>query len=254
MKNKFSLILLVLGLLFPIQKSFAHCDTKNGPVIKAAKEALRTNNVNLILIWVQKKDEGIIKEAFQKTIDLRKISPLVQEVVDNYFFETLVRVHRAGEGVAYTGLKDSTEVEPPIAASDDALEKNSINNVMKFLNDAINKGVNEKFKDAISKKNYDVNNVNAGREYVESYVIFMHYVEAIYSAASYLDAGHHEHEVENALIENSNTVSSENTPLTTKANSNTSSPDYLTHILIIAGTLLIIIVQVFLSRKKIVTS
>ena len=152
MKSKILLLCLTMGLLlFPFQTTLAHCDTENGPVITAAREALQTNNVKLVLIWVKKQDEAIIKEAFQKTVNLRKISQEVQRVVDNYFFETLVRIHRAGEGVAYTGIKDSGKVDIPIAAADDAIEKNSLADVIKLLNEAINKGVNEKFNDATSK-------------------------------------------------------------------------------------------------------
>jgi len=62
-------------------------------------------NVNLVLIWVQKKDEHQINEAFQKTLAVRTLNPDARNLADMYFFETLVRIHRAGEGVAYTGLK-----------------------------------------------------------------------------------------------------------------------------------------------------
>ena len=243
MKKKILLLILILGIIFPLQKSFAHCDTKNGPVIIAAKEALKISNVNLILIWVQKKDESIIKEAFQKTVDLRKISPAVQLAVDKYFFETLVRIHRAGEGVPYTGIKDSTEVEAPISASEEALEKKSIADVMKLLNDAINKGLNEKFQETISKKDYAVKNVDEGREYVESYIALIHYVEAIYNTAAHTKEGHHEHEMVDK-VENGNIPSK--SPL----NQNSTTTNYLTNILIIGGTILIIIVQIILSHKK----
>lgn len=240
------LLLAVTLVLFACQDSFAHCDTRKGPVVTAAAEALRTNNVNLVLIWVQKQDESIIKEAFQKTIELRKMSPAVQQAVDNYFFETLVRVHRAGEGIAYTGLKDPAEVEPPIAASDNAIAKNSLTDVIKLLNDAINKGVNEKFRAVASTKNYDANNVDAGREYVESYVVFMHYIEAIYNAASGSKSEHQEHQAGIAPAEHLTTASNEDMP--------SAHADRLSPILIVAGTILIIVVQVLLSRKKLLTN
>lgn len=35
-----------------------------------------------------------------------------QELADMYFFETLVRIHREGEGAPYTGLKPGEAVEP----------------------------------------------------------------------------------------------------------------------------------------------
>jgi len=76
----------------------------DGPVIKAAKQALETGDVNPVLIWVLKKDETEIRNAFQKTLAVRKLSPEAKELADMYFFETLVRIHRAGEGEPYTGL------------------------------------------------------------------------------------------------------------------------------------------------------
>jgi hypothetical protein len=82
---------------FSPNQVFAHCDGMDGPVIKAAQKALEMGNGNLVLMWVQQQDEAEIKEAFQKTLAVRQLSPEAKELADRYFFETLVRVHRAGE-------------------------------------------------------------------------------------------------------------------------------------------------------------
>ena len=50
-----------------------HCDTMDGPVVTAAKQALEKNNVNLILPWAPEKAEVEIKEAFKKTMAARKL-------------------------------------------------------------------------------------------------------------------------------------------------------------------------------------
>jgi hypothetical protein len=63
-------VLFTIGVLLP-NLVFAHCDGMDGPVVKAAQKALETGNVNLVLIWVQKKDEDEIKKAFQKTLAVR---------------------------------------------------------------------------------------------------------------------------------------------------------------------------------------
>lgn len=41
----------------PILRSLAmaHCDSLDGPVIKAARTAFTTGDVNLVLVWVQPK-------------------------------------------------------------------------------------------------------------------------------------------------------------------------------------------------------
>ncbi|MFH0795209.1 MAG: DUF6448 family protein, partial [bacterium] len=44
-------------LLFTPTNAKAHCDTLDGPVVAAARKALDSGDVNLILIWVQKQDE-----------------------------------------------------------------------------------------------------------------------------------------------------------------------------------------------------
>jgi len=174
----------------------AHCDTMNGPVVIAAQKALATNNVNLVFIWVQKKDEATIKEAFTKTMAVRKLSPEAKALVDMYFFETLVRIHRAGEGVAYTGLKPAeTQVDPGIEAADKALEGGSVEELLKYLTEAVHYGIQEQFTNAMAKRNFKNDDVEGGREYVKAYVEFIHYVERLYQSAKQPAHGHfHESE------------------------------------------------------------
>jgi hypothetical protein len=78
-----------------------HCDSMDGPVVTAAKKALATEQVNLILPYVAKTGEEELIRVFQKVIPARKEGALAREVADQYFFETVVRVHRAGEGLLY---------------------------------------------------------------------------------------------------------------------------------------------------------
>jgi hypothetical protein len=75
------------------------------PVVKAAQRALDTRNLSQVLIWVQADDEPEIRAAFEHTLVVRALSPQGKELTGRYFFETVVRVHRAGEGASYTGLK-----------------------------------------------------------------------------------------------------------------------------------------------------
>ncbi len=206
MKNKntviilSSFVILIFAMLFGDNKlfpflvpaAFAHCDTMNGPVIKQAQKALDAENVNLILIWVQKKDEAEIKKAFEKTLSVRKLNPQAKELADMYFFETLVRVHREGEGAPYTGIKPAdTAVEPGIDAADNAIESGSVGPLAKEISTLVADGVRECFKDVMEKKKHNNESVDAGREYVESYVTFIHYVEKLHLAASE-HSEHHE--------------------------------------------------------------
>jgi len=105
----------------------------DGPVVKAAQRALASADVNPVLIWVQSKDEGEVRDAFAKTIAVRKLNPDAQELADLYFFETVVRIHRAGEGEPYTGLKPAgRDLGPAIPAADKALEDGSVGLLVKW--------------------------------------------------------------------------------------------------------------------------
>ena len=168
-------------LLLATDKANAHCDTMDGPVVKAAQRALAKRNVNLVLIWVQKKDEAEIKQRFLQTLAVRRLNRTAKELADNYFFETLVRLHRAGEGESYTGLKPSgTDLGPVIPAADKAFQAGSAEALLKLFPVPARRDIEIRFADAISKKRFDENNVEAGRQYVNAYITFMHHVEHLY--------------------------------------------------------------------------
>jgi len=76
-----------------------HCDTLDGPVVTAAKRALETGKVNLILPWAPKAAEEEIKSAFGRAQQVRKLGKAAADLADYWFFETVVRLHRAGEGL-----------------------------------------------------------------------------------------------------------------------------------------------------------
>jgi len=168
----------------------AHCDTLDGPVVTTAKMALEKGDVTPVLKWVQKKDEQEIKMAFENTLAVRKLSPQAKELADMYFFETLIRIHRAGEGEPYTGLKPAgTAVEPGIAAADKALDSGSVNDLVKEITEVVSAGIRERFNHAIEAKKHADENVESGREFVKAYVEFVHYVEGLHLAA--LGPAHH---------------------------------------------------------------
>jgi len=194
-------VLSALGLVNPNRAS-AHCDGMDGPVVKAAQKALATGNVNLILIWVQQRDEAEIRKAFQETLAVRKLSPEAKKLADLYFFETLVRVHRAGEGAPYTGLKPAgRDLGPAIPAADKAIEEGAAALLLRLLTDTLQDGIQERFKHVIGAKNFKPDDLAAGREYVRAYVEFIHYVERIHEAAKAPAQGHY-HESEDIRAPN----------------------------------------------------
>ena len=139
-----------------------------------------------MLVWVQKKDDAEIRKQFEKTLAVRKVNAQAKELADMYFFETLVRIHRAGEGAGYTGLKPAGKIEPPIAAADKSLETGKLQEMAELISKRMEQGLHRTFEDVMKKKKYDANDVAAGRAYASAYVEYTHYAERLYNAAETL--------------------------------------------------------------------
>ena len=183
-------ILCTTGLLAPDNVS-AHCDGMDGPVVKAAQRALETGDVNLVLIWVHNQDEWSIQDAFQKTLAVRTLSVEARELAERYFFETLVRLHRAGEGTPYTGLKPAgRHLGPAIPAVDKAIEDASADALLHLLTSTLRDGVSAQFTHVMVTKTFSPEDIEAGRAYVKAYVTFMHYIERSYEALTHPAHGH----------------------------------------------------------------
>ena len=115
-----------------------HCDSLSGPVVKMAKKALETGNVQYILPYVPEESENEVITVFDKVLPLHNQPNGAQEVADTFFFETVVRLHRAGEGAPYTGLKPAGLYEGPvIPIAEKSIETGSIEELKESLTNII---------------------------------------------------------------------------------------------------------------------
>ncbi|MBN1650334.1 MAG: hypothetical protein JW857_03330 [Bacteroidales bacterium] len=173
--------------------SFAHCDSYDGPVIKDAVKALETNNVNIILKWVEQEDEGEITNLFNKTYKLRNGDKEIYQIVEKYFFETLVRIHRAGEGAPYTGLKPAGNTSQIVKMADHAIETGDIDDLTSKFTAHIEKVVKEKYNKLMELSKVQSESLEKGRAYVAAYVDYTHTLEAIHAPLEHAAAAHAEH-------------------------------------------------------------
>jgi uncharacterized protein DUF6448 len=182
--------LLIFWALFGPSPARAHCDTLDGPVVTAARAALAKGEITPVLGWIGKDQEDEVREAFNRTLAVRRLGPEAQELADRYFFETVVRLHRAGEGEPFTGLKPAgTPVDPAVAASDKALATGSIDGLVSELSAEVAAGLRLRFERAMEKKRHAGDSVEAARAYVAAYVELTHYAERLHLDARE-SAGH----------------------------------------------------------------
>lgn len=109
-------------------KLFARCDGLDGPVVKDVRKALDTGTINFGMIWIFQQDEGEVRQAFEKTLAIRKLAPKARELADRYLLRARrsASVQRTSEGAHYTSLKPSgRDLGPAIPAADKASERAS---------------------------------------------------------------------------------------------------------------------------------
>jgi hypothetical protein len=175
------LSLLTLAIFAAGQSAYAHCDTLDGPVVKEARVAIEKGDITALLKWVRPSDEKELRHAFEETLAVRAKGGKARELADMYFYENLVRIHRAGEGAPYTGLKPGVAIDPAVALADKALEKGSIDKLVNVLTNAMAKGIRKRFEHAKEAQRHADHSVEAGRKFVEAYVIYTHYVEGLHA-------------------------------------------------------------------------
>jgi hypothetical protein len=115
-----------------------HCDSKDGPVVKGALRALDTEDVEEALRFAPSDAEAEIRASFKLALSARRAGPEARQVADSYFCETVVRLHRAGEGAPFTGLKPAgLDVGPVIPVAERAIETESADDLVALLSDTL---------------------------------------------------------------------------------------------------------------------
>lgn len=175
-------------MLFP-KKVSAHCDTMDGPAVKDGLKALETGNINYAYKWIFQEYEEELKEIYDLSLKARKLGSEAKEVADRWFLENFVRIHRAGEGASYDGLKPSgTVLEPVVVAADESIDLGNMSPLKDLVTEEEYHALEEKFEKAMALKEFDINDVKAARKYVEAYVTFFKMAEG-----EEHDHGHHGH-------------------------------------------------------------
>lgn len=182
-------VLLQSAILAP-ETVHAHCDTLDGPVVQTARTALQSGVLTPVLKWVRAEDEQEIQAAFARALAVRSKGDEARELADLYFFETLVRIHRAGEGAPYTGLKSAESVDQAVLLADQALAAGNVDKLVAILTGAMADGIRARFQETLASMSHADASVAAGREFVKNYVVFTHYVEGLHGM---LQGGHDQH-------------------------------------------------------------
>ncbi len=175
-----------------------HCDSLDGPVVNAARQALAEGELDLILPYVHADGEDEVRGAFDLAQKARALGGEARAVADRWFFETAVRVHRAGEGAPFTGLKpEGLDVGVVIPAAERALDTGSTSELTDVLCDAVRRQVEHRHAKAMALKERAPEGVADARAYVDAMLglqVWSHAVHRQIVAEPHQHLGAHEHE------------------------------------------------------------
>ena len=161
-----------------------HCDALDGPVVQAARLALETGDVGFVLPYVPKTGEAEIASTFARVSCARQASAVARDVADRYFFETVVRIHRAGEGAAFTGIKPAgLDVGPVIPAAEKAIASDDPTPLADLLAEVVRGEVIDRFERLVHLRPAEGASVDDRRAYVETTLGLEVWAHGLYQAA-----------------------------------------------------------------------
>ena len=158
-----------------------HCDSLDGPVVTAARAALAAGDVTLVLPYVHADGEDEVRAAFTEAMPVRALGPQAQAVADRLFFETVVRVHRAGENAPYTGLKPAgLDVGPVIPLAERAGTDLVADELAGFLADEVRSQIAERVEHLRELAALRTRSLEDERRYVEAALGLQVYSHRLY--------------------------------------------------------------------------
>jgi hypothetical protein len=194
---RFVSVIFVAGFVFGAMAAHAHCDAVDGPVAKVAIAALEDGNINPVLAYAPATAEEEIRAAFERSRAVRGLGGHASELAEHAFLETVIRLHRAGEGAAYTGLKPAgIDYGPVIPAAEKAVQTGDLAALKALLVEEIEHALTERLAQVRELKDVPLNpktsaEVPHARKRVSSELGFITFAETLRQAALGRGSEHH---------------------------------------------------------------
>lgn len=158
-----------------------HCDSLDGPVVTAARHALTAADVNVVLPYVPAEGEPEVREGFTRVLPIHQAGGAAADVARQWFYETVVRIHRAGEHAPYTGLKPAgLDVGPVIPLAEKAIESADTDELYRLLAADLHTELTRRLDHVAQLAAAKGASVPAARAYVEAMLGFQVYSHQIY--------------------------------------------------------------------------
>lgn len=162
-----------------------HCDSLDGPVVTAARQALKAEDVELVLPYVHAEGESEVRRMFDMVLPVRRQSAETRAVADQLFFETVVRVHRAGDSAPYSGIKPAgLSVGRVIPLAEHSVQSGSSEALVAFLSDVLRDEFTSRLEHVKLLEAMKHLSLDFARKHVDAMLGFEVYAHHVYEALS----------------------------------------------------------------------
>lgn len=144
----------------------AYCETENGPVAAAARDALESGEVERVLPFAPQVDESKIRALFADALEARSEGEAARRLVDRFFVEHIVRLHRIGEGAPYTGVKPARDPGRMVRTVEAALLEGDGSELTDLVLGEVRRELERRFETALTLK--EGADIDRARRYVEA--------------------------------------------------------------------------------------
>jgi hypothetical protein len=156
-------------------------DEMQGPVVKAAKMALETGNVNYILIWLPEESENTLKNLLEKTCCTRSSRMNMKNRAYDWYFEMVNRFFNIGRPRDNLTIRGGLAEKPLDLKVDKAIESGNFEEIRDIIPVTHEADAKQRFLHVMNMRNYPVNNIAEGRAYVSAFFDFNRYMHDLYS-------------------------------------------------------------------------
>ena len=180
---------LTAGLLVGAQVAYSHCDSVDGPVAKAVEKALTSGNVYPVLAYAPATAEAELRASFDQARRVRTMGSEARPLADRSFLETAMRLHRAGEGAPFTGVKPAgIDYGPAIPAAERAVETGDLRTLRAVLVAEIDHALQQRLahvreSQKATREPQSASEVAAARERISAELGFVTFAENLRQAA-----------------------------------------------------------------------
>jgi hypothetical protein len=163
-------------------------DSLDGPVAEAVEKALSSGNIFPVLAYAPATAEAELRASFDQARRVRTIGSEAQLLADRSFLETAIRLHRAGEGAPFTGIKPAgIDYGPVIPAAERAVETGDLSTLKAVLIEEIEHALQERLAHVretqkATKEPLSAAEVPAARERISAELGFITYAENLHQA------------------------------------------------------------------------